>query len=241
MPPHPGRSIAVALALALALAVVPTRPGLAAEGPEPSRTRDVIYGRTHGAALTMDVFRPGGESNGVGLVFVVSGGWFSSHEFIPTPLVDPFVERGYTVFAVVHGSQPKFTIPEILKDMDRAVRFIRHHAGEYGIDPERIGVYGGSAGGHLSLMLGTNGSEGDPDAGDPVSRASGRVQAVAALYPARSPSAGASWRTSGPPSTSTSWTRPATSSSRSPTRKGSWRSAGRSRPSPTSRPTIPRP
>ena len=93
------------------------------------------------------------------------------------------VERGYTVFAVVHGSQPKFTIPEILTDMNRAVRFIRFHAKDYGIDPDRLGIYGGSAGGHLSLMQGTAGDDGDPKAKDPVDRVSSRVQAVACFFP----------------------------------------------------------
>ena len=65
---------------------------------------------------------------------------------------------------MVHGSQPKFTILEILDDMHRAVRFIRHHAAEYGVDPERLGITGASAGGHLSLMQGTAGDKGKPDA-----------------------------------------------------------------------------
>ena len=84
---------------------------------------------------------------------------------------------------MVHGSQPRFTVPEIIQDMNRAVRFIRHHAKDYGIDPDRIGVYGGSAGGHLSLMLGTAGDKGDPKAKDPVDRESSRVQAVACFFP----------------------------------------------------------
>ena len=84
---------------------------------------------------------------------------------------------------MVHGSQPRFTVPEIIQDMNRAVRFIRHHAKEYGIDPDRIGIYGGSAGGHLSLMLGTAGDKGDPNAKDPVDRESSRVQAVACFFP----------------------------------------------------------
>ena len=67
--------------------------------------------------------------------------------------------------------------------MNRAVRFIRYHAKDYGIDPERIGIYGASAGGHLSLMQGTAGDEGDPKAKDPVDRASSRVQAVACFFP----------------------------------------------------------
>ena len=66
---------------------------------------------------------------------VVSGGWFSSHEAINPAFVRPLLDRGYTVFAVVHGSQPRFTIPEIVQDMNRAVRFIRHHAKDYGDRP----------------------------------------------------------------------------------------------------------
>jgi acetyl esterase/lipase len=93
------------------------------------------------------------------------------------------LQRGYTVFAVVHGCQPKFTIPEIVADMNRAVRFIRFHAQDYGIDPDRIGIYGASAGGHLSLMQGTAGDGGDPKSKDEVDRVSSRVQAVACFFP----------------------------------------------------------
>ena len=158
---------------------------IAAQTAEPSfaRKEDVIYGRKYGTALTMDVFTPKKDVNGAAIVFVVSGGFFSSHEAIGPGLARPFLNRGYTVFAVVHGSQPRYQVPEIIQDMNRAVRFIRHHAKDYGIDPERIGVTGGSAGGHLSLMLATAGSEGDPKAKDPVDRESSRVQAVACFFP----------------------------------------------------------
>lgn len=160
-------------------------PARAITGVTFERTPDVIYGRKHGMALTFDVFQPtqGGPGSGVGLILVVSGGWFSAHEAISLPLIEPFLDRGYTVFAVVHGSQPKFTIPEILSDLHRAVRFIRYHAEDYGIDPDRIGIYGGSAGGHLSLMQGTAGIAGNPEAKDPVEQTSSRVQAVACLFP----------------------------------------------------------
>ena len=156
----------------------------AAHGEERKTTRtvDVIYGRKYGLAMTMDVFTPD-EPNGLGVVFAVSGGWFSSREMIAQDFVDPLLERGYTVFAVVHGSQPKFAIPEILTDMHRAVRYIRHHAKKYDVDPERLGIFGGSAGGHLSLMQGVAGTPGDPEAKDPVDRQSSRVQAVACFFP----------------------------------------------------------
>ena len=151
--------------------------------PAFDRKEDVIYGRKFGTALTMDVFTPRAISNGAAIVFAVSGGYRSSHEAINPAYLRPLLDRGYTVFAVVHGSQPRYTVPEIIQDMNRAVRFIRHHAKDYGIDKDRIGIYGASAGGHLSLMLGTAGDQGDPNAKDPVDRESSRVQAVACFFP----------------------------------------------------------
>jgi acetyl esterase/lipase len=151
--------------------------------PAVDRKVDVVYGRKFGTALTMDVFTPKANANGAGVVFVVSGGWFSAHESINTGFIGELLNRGYTVFAVVHGSQPRFTIPEIVKDMNRAVRFIRFHAKEYRIDPDRIGITGASAGGHLSLMQGTAGDTGDKNAKDPVDQTSSRVQAVGCFFP----------------------------------------------------------
>lgn len=173
----------LAVTLAIVAAAGWAGPALAADGPTYTHLEDVIYHRKHGTALTLDVFTPKKDANGAGVIFVVSGGWNSHHRSINAGFLRPLLDRGYTVFAVVHGSQPKFTLPEIIADLHRATRFIRHHAKRYAIDPDRIGITGGSAGGHLSLMQGTAGKPGDPDAEDPVDRASSRVQAVACFYP----------------------------------------------------------
>ena len=147
-------------------------------------TPDVVYGHKHGMALTFDVFKPK-EPNGAGVLFMVSGGWFS--RWVPPEkslvIFRPMLERGFTVFAVRHGSSPKYVIPEVVEDVRRSVRFIRLNADRFGVDPDRLGVTGGSAGGHLSLMLGTTSDEGDPKAKDEVLRASDRVAAVVAYYP----------------------------------------------------------
>jgi acetyl esterase/lipase len=173
--------------LLLALLALVAAPSLRAADEAPyTRKEDVIYARKYGTALTMDVFTPKKNANGAGVILAVSGGWYSDHAMIAgaVPLfVRPMLDRGYTVFAVVHGSNPRFTLPEILEDMHRAVRFIRHNAKDYGIDPGRLGITGGSAGGHLSLMQGLAGKDGDPKAADPVNRESSRVQAVVAFYP----------------------------------------------------------
>jgi acetyl esterase/lipase len=181
-----GTSMKRILLLALFIVSADWTPAVGAEEPGFSR-QEVIYGRKYGTALTMDVFTPKTSANGAGVIFVVSGGWYSDHNGIngAVPLyIQPLVDKGYAVFAVVHGSNPKFAIPEILDDLHRSVRFIRHNAKDYGIDPNRLGVTGGSAGGHLSLMLGCGGMEGNPkpDA-DPIDRESCRLQAVVAFYP----------------------------------------------------------
>jgi acetyl esterase/lipase len=174
--------LAVALLPALASAQEKAKESKKKE-PTYTRTEDVIYGRKHGLAMTLDVFAPKDKANGAGIIFCVSGGWFSSKAGTPVGFIAPLVDRGYTVFAVVHGSQPKFTIPEVLEDMHRAVRFVRHNAAKYDVDPDRLGITGGSAGGHLSLMLGTTGKAGTRKSTDPVDRQSSKVQAVACFFP----------------------------------------------------------
>jgi acetyl esterase/lipase len=178
-------------AVAITIAVVTLLPGAAAQpkkkdaapAVEFTRKEDVIYGRKHGMALTLDVFTPKEKPNGRGVIFCVSGGWFSSHAAINLGFIRPLLERGYTVFAVVHGSQPKFTVPEVLEDMHRATRFIKHNAKEYGVDPDKLGISGGSAGGHLSLMQGNAFLPGKADTKDPVEQQSSRVAAIGCFFP----------------------------------------------------------
>lgn len=146
------------------------------------RIQDVIYLKQGGCAYTFDVFKPK-TPNHKAVVWMVSGGWFSSHESIDPNLAKFFTDHGYTVFEVVHGSQPKYTIAEIVPQVRRAVRFIRANATTYGIDPQAIGVSGGSAGGHLSLEIAGLGDDGDATAKDPVERASSRANAVVAFFP----------------------------------------------------------
>jgi acetyl esterase/lipase len=169
--------------IGICVALAGTLPVRAADESSYARKEDVIYGRKFGMALTMDVFTPKEKHNGAAVVFAVSGGWFSAHDSINAGFVREYLARGYTVFAVVHGSQPRFTIPEVVSDMNRAVRFIRYHAKDYQIDVDRLGITGGSAGGHLSLMQGTAGDLGNAQAKDPVDRMSSRVQAVACFFP----------------------------------------------------------
>ena len=145
--------------------------------------KGIVYGERRGDPLQFDVIRPA-KPNGMGIVYFTSGGWRSGGpgDFNPIVLA-PLLRRGYTIFPVYHVSQPKATIREIVADSHRAIRFIRAHAADYSIDPDRLGLTGGSAGGHLALMIATLGGPGDPTATDAIDRGSSAVQAVAIFYP----------------------------------------------------------
>ena len=99
------------------------------------------------------------------------------------PRIKPLLDKGFTVIDVRHGSSPKFEMSEIVSDPRRAIRFIRFHAGKYGIDAERLGVWGCSAGGHLALLLGTTTDVRSKDITDEVEKSTGRVAAVVAYFP----------------------------------------------------------
>ena len=151
--------------------------------PTMERIDGIVYGQRGAQPLTLDILRPT-NPNGLGIALMVSGGWRSKKPGeTPAWLMAPLTRAGYTVFAICHISQPESSVMEMIEDMNRGLRFVRHHAREYRIDPTRIGVTGGSAGGHLSLMQATRGGPGDPAAPDPVDRESSAVQAVAIFYP----------------------------------------------------------
>ena len=150
--------------------------------------RNVVYGMYSGLALLMDVYRPT-EPNGYGVVFISGSAWNAPLSFNATPLKEsgqekgyaiPLAEAGYTVFGINHRATPRFQYPAAVEDAQRAVRFVRHHAERFGIDPNRIGAMGGSSGGHLVSLLGTLDGAGDPDDPDPLNQESAKVQCVVA-------------------------------------------------------------
>ncbi len=174
----------VLAALLLVVGFSTRTPAEESAWPGVTITPDVVYGHKDGLALTYDVFRPSeaGDEPRPCLLFMVSGGWVS--QWMPpaamAPLTKPLLDRGYTVCAVRHGSSPKYVIPEIVGDVRKALAHITEHAADHGIDPRRLGVFGASAGGHLSLMLGTTTNDA-AGSGEPGGKP--RVAAVAAIFP----------------------------------------------------------
>jgi acetyl esterase/lipase len=146
--------------------------------------RDVIYGHRDGMALTYDVFKPK-NPNGALVVNMVSAGWRSS--WGPPEerqaRYQRLIDKGFTVVALHHASAPRFTVVDAVSDVRLGMRHIKLHAADYGADPARIGVWGASAGGHLSLVAGLMADDGDAAAVNPLERSGSRARAVVAYFP----------------------------------------------------------
>jgi acetyl esterase/lipase len=89
---------------------------------------------------------------------------------------------GIAAFVLKYRIAPRYHYPAEIEDGQRAVRFVRFHAQDYGISPERIGIWGFSAGGHLASSVGTHLDRGKPGAADPIDRASDRPDFMILSY-----------------------------------------------------------
>ncbi|MCI0387628.1 MAG: alpha/beta hydrolase [Acidobacteria bacterium] len=151
---------------------------------------NIVYGYKDGMGLTMDVLIPETKPKNIGVIFIVSASWKSTKNATPEDEEKRRREHwaqgplngGYTLFLVRHGGSPRYFIPEMVSDVCRAVRFVRLHAKDYGVDPNRIGISGASSGGHLALMAALTADDGKADAKDPVERVSSRAQAIVAWF-----------------------------------------------------------
>jgi acetyl esterase/lipase len=149
--------------------------------------QNIVYGEAHGVGLLMDIFTPKGATNGLGVVDVISGAWHSDrgkirdHERART--FHTLCNKGYTVFAVRPGSITKFNVLEMLANLNAGVRWVKTHAGDYGIDPDRLGLMGASAGGHLACLAAVAVEDGDADSNDKPAAKGSHVKAVAVFFP----------------------------------------------------------
>ncbi len=151
------------------------------------QVEEMIYGRKEedGVALSMLVLSPATKPNGRAIIRVVAGSWYSNYAMAENYIMGSYdyLQKGFKVFQVMVGSQPRYNMAEQIEDVKRAVRYVRYHAQKLGIDPQKIGIEGGSAGGHLSLNVAFADEKINEKATDPVDGVSSRVQAVAVLFP----------------------------------------------------------
>lgn len=125
-------------------------------------------------ALKMDVYYPTSDGPWPGVIFVHGGGWTEGDK-APLPMVP--TAHGYLVVSINYRMYPAFRFPAMIEDVKCAIRFLRAHAADYNLDPERIAVIGHSAGGHLAALAGLVDERAGWDVG-PYQEQSSRVQAV---------------------------------------------------------------
>ncbi|HML48925.1 MAG TPA: alpha/beta hydrolase [Clostridia bacterium] len=113
------------------------------------------------------------------IVFVQGSAWTNPNPYHQIPQLSAFAQAGFVVASVTHRSREEAPFPAFLQDVKTAIRFLRAHADEHGIDPERVGIWGTSSGGNMALLAGLTGEEyGTED----YAEQSSRVQAVADCF-----------------------------------------------------------
>ncbi|MDQ7778588.1 MAG: alpha/beta hydrolase [Planctomycetota bacterium] len=153
-----------------------------AQLPEGATTlRDLEYARAGKSALLLDLYLPP-ESDGASPVIVwIHGGAWRMGSKHPCPAARQ-VARGYAVASINYRLSNEATFPAQIYDCKAAVRWLRANAAKYRLDPDRIGVWGSSAGGHLVALLGTSGDVKELEGELGNNDKSSRVQAVCDFF-----------------------------------------------------------
>ena len=143
---------------------------LAAEERKISVTENVAYRTDVGSSTVLDLAEPlfGSQENRPAILIVHGGGWGagSKNDIVYRALMIDYALQGYVVANMNYRLLHEAEMPACIEDVRAAVRWMKANAGHLGIDPERIGTFGHSAGGHLSLMLGLHPEEGTFETAD---------------------------------------------------------------------------
>jgi acetyl esterase/lipase len=146
--------------------------------------KDITYCTMDGVPLKVDVYYPAIASASWPLViYVHGGGWEAGDksEGAGFRKLTGMQNTGFLVASVDYRLAPKYKFPAQIQDVKCAVRYFRAHAAEYNINPDKIGLWGGSAGGHLVALAGTSDSSAGWDVGEYLDQSS-RVQAVVDMF-----------------------------------------------------------
>lgn len=168
----------------LGLSQTQPQPQPAAVSPGVKVDQNLLYARAGGKDLLLDIYRPEKQEGLIPTVVWIHGGAFrtGNKDDAQTASVTWLATRGYAVVAINYRLSFEALFPAQIQDCKAAVRWLRANANAYRLDPNRIGAWGASAGGHLAAMLGTSGGvqELEGDLGN--QQESSRVQAVADFF-----------------------------------------------------------
>lgn len=145
--------------------------------------RDVEYGKVGERSLKLDLFAPEKITKPVpGLIFIHGGAWSGGNRDMYRYYTVKYAARGYVCATISYRLSKEAPFPAAVHDAKCAVRWLRASAVKYHIDPDRIGVIGGSAGGHLAMMVGYSSDVPELEGDGGHSKVSSRVQAIVDFY-----------------------------------------------------------
>lgn len=183
---RPATSPRPAVALAFALSLI----GPSARAAEPvtiplwPEGAPGAKGSTPADTPTLTVYKPDpARATGAAVVVCPGGGYGGLAEHESRPIAEWLNSLGITGVVLKYRLAPKYKHPAMINDANRAIRTVRFHAKDWGVDPKRVAILGFSAGGHLASTAGTHYDAGKPDAKDPVERLSSRPDRMILLYP----------------------------------------------------------
>jgi|CZKI01.1.fsa_nt_gi acetyl esterase/lipase len=162
-------------------------PGFEARRNEPEQARDYWVRNIHNPSVT--VFLPPREKANGCAVVVAPGGGFRELVFNAEgkQAAEYLNSLGVAAFALKYRlpgeAGSPYTPDHVRQDAHRALRLVRSRAGEFNIDPSRVGILGFSAGGAVVMMVAFDKGDGDPKAADPVDRLNGRPNFLMMVYP----------------------------------------------------------
>ncbi|GAB4131410.1 MAG: hypothetical protein Kow001_24640 [Acidobacteriota bacterium] len=153
----------------------------------PNLRKDIPYAHRTGSQddmpLLLDAWVPGGSGPFPAVVLVHGGGWEAGDKVTYlAPLLGVLARAGFAWFSVDYRLTPEVTVGDQFEDIRRAVRWIRHHAPEFNVDPRRIVLLGESAGGHLAMQVGLEACDAKAADPDPVERQPCRVAGIVSFY-----------------------------------------------------------
>ncbi len=146
---------------------------------QPTLIKDVVYGNSGGVDLKLDLAKPvPGDTPVPAILFIHGGGWQMGDKSGYEQVIRQFASYGYVAASVGYRLAPEHPWPAQVEDVKCAVRYLRANAAEHGINPDKIGAAGHSAGGHLALLLGLMNADDGLEGDGGHAEASSKVQAV---------------------------------------------------------------
>lgn len=131
--------------------------------------------------MAMDLLQPQKKEKMPAIVYVTGGGFINANKDNGVQLRQYLAEKGYVVASIDYRVAPAVKFPAPLEDVKASIRYLKAHAADWNIDPDRIGIIGGSAGGYLSSFAGTTSGTKTFDKGENLN-VSSSVQCAVSLY-----------------------------------------------------------